>query len=375
MNKKEVAEIKKLFKPETTAITSVVTALVRHTDAGTKIQAMSRRALLSMDDEEMAMYLDTGKNTLGGKLEKNLLNISFPNDEANNGGCENRLYNFNKSCLTDDAENEKFIKAVADNYDTAENFMIQLMHGEYDIPVKSKNKENTGESEDVYSYTVCAICPLKPQKSGICLTDNADGFETIKAKLAVEKPEYGFLFPAFNDRSSDINQILFFTKKSDEIHPEFITAMTGANAPIPADAQKKIFEDIIKQVAEGTDFENTKNIHGDIRARIDEKRLNDEDTHITKADIQSIISSNIGSIPADKFERAYKTVMAGYDDSTLALENIVDTTKFDVDVPDIKIKVKPDKTENIEQKTVDGRKCFVIPVSGNVEVNGIALEK
>lgn len=375
MDKKEIAEIKKSLKTENTSIDFIVTAFVKHDKDTTSVMAMHKNRLLTMDDSEIHQYLDNGKSVLSGKVEKNLLGIDFPTEEFETGGCQDRLYTLLKSNLNDDAITEEFIEFLASNYDTAENLMIQLAHGVYDVPTKAKDKTNTGESETVYAYIICSVCPMKTEKKGIFYNPETDKFELLDQKLIADKPETGFLFPAFNDRATDLNQLLFYTKKPDKIHPEFIAALTGGKAPLPADFQKKIFENIIAEIAKDTDFEDTKNIHGEVRTRIDTRHMNEENTHITKADIKDIIDSSIGNISETTFNDAYDKLMADYDDTALSLENIIDTNKFDISVPDIQIKVKPDKTENIEQKIVDGRKCFIIPVSGNVEVNGIQIAK
>lgn len=375
MNKKEITEIKRTFKPETTAIDTIINAFVSHTEQGLQISTISKKRLLALDDTELIKYLDIIKQTLSGHLEKNLLNINFPLDECKAGGCQDRLYQLRQSKLDDPDMNEEFIKYIAENYDSGENLMIQIAHGAYDVPIKTKDNITNDESDTVYDFIVCSVCPMKLEKAAIAYDAEEEEFHTLKQSLIVDKPYSGFLFPAFNDRASDVNQLLFYAKKSDDLHPELITALTGGKLPIPADAQQFIFESILSELPNGQDFENTKNIHGEIRARIDTRHMNEEDTHITKDDVKAIIDSTVDGISDEDFAHAYDKVMADYEDGSLALENIVDTSKFNIDVPDIQIKIKPDKVTNVEQKLVDGRKCFVIPISGNVEVNGMPVSE
>lgn len=375
MNKKEITEIKRTFKPENTAIDTIINAFVQHTESGLQISKISKRRLLALEDSEMIKYLDIIKQTLGGHLEKNLLNINFPLDECKADGCQDRLYKLRASGLNDMDLNEEFIKHLAENYDSGENLMIQIAHGVYDVPVKTKDNVTNDESDTVYEYIVCSVCPMKLEKAAIAYDQDSETFQTLNQSLIVDKPVSGFLFPAFNDRAADVNQLLFYAKKSDELHPELITALTGGKLPIPADAQQSIFESILSELPNSQDFENTKNIHGEIRARIDTRHMNEEDTHLTKTDVKAIIDSTVEGISDEDFEHAYDKVMADYEDGSLALENIVDTSKFNIDVPDIQIKIKPDRISNVEQKLVDGRKCFVIPISGNVEVNGMPVSE
>lgn len=373
MNKKEVAELRKLFKPDTTAIDFIVTAFVKHTERGTEITSIDKNRLLAMDDSEVFKYLDIAKRTLSGTLEKNLLNIEFPTSECSEGGCQDRLYKLLSSGFNNDDMLEDFITRIADNYDTAEHLMIQLVHGSYDVPVKAKDKATLEDSDTVYDYMICSICPMILEKAGICYDTQENKFKPLEQKLIADKPVAGFLYPAFNNRATDLYQALFYAKKMEDIHSELITALTGGKTPVPADMQQKLFSDIVSKVTKVMDFDDTRNIHSEIREKIDTRHFNEEDTHITKNDIKAIIGGAIDGVDEDAVDKAYDEVMADYDDGSLALENIVDTTKFNIGVPDIEIKIKPEKAYDIEQKIVDGKKCFVIPMSGSVEVNGVPI--
>lgn len=375
MIKKEVLELRRLFKPETTNIDYVVTAFVKHNDGGVDIEAINKRRLLTLEDEEFFKHLDIAKRTLSGTIEKNLLNIDFPLDECGEGKSQDRLYKLLTSDFSDDDQLREFIEFVATNYDAAEHLMIQLVKGSYDVPIKTKDNMQLDDSDTVYTYMIGSICPMTLEKAGLYFNTDNNGFQALEQKLVVDKPEAGFLFPAFNDRASDIHQLLFYTKKADDIHAELISALTGGKLPVPADLQEKLFEDIVSQTIESNtmSFDDAKTIHGEIRARIDTRRMNEEDTHITKSDIKDIITSAIGEVDDAHFDKAYDNIMDGYEDNALALENIIETEKFNIDAANMQIKIKPDETSNIEQKVIDGRQCFVIPVSENVAVNGIPV--
>ena len=47
--------------------------------------------------------------------------------------------------------------------------------------------------------------------------------------------------------------------------------------------------------------------------------------------------------------------------------------KFEIKTPDIVIQVKPDRTDLIETRMLNGRPYFVIPADDSVEVNGIPI--
>lgn len=368
MNKKEIAELRKLFRPETTAADFVVNAYVKPTENSIRIVSVEKKRLLVMDETTMLQHLDISKKTLGGSLEKNLLGIDIPVSECTEGGCQDSLYKLLHSDLQDDSQLYDFIEQVAGNYGVMGPCMIQLLHGNYDVI-----SGQTGDSETVYTYMICSICPMVPEKTGICYDSGEQTFRSLEPKLVADKPAAGFLYPAFNNRTSDVNQVLFYVKKPSEIPVQLIEAVTGGKRPVPADEQQALFQEIIKASVGDAGFDDMKSIHEEIRVRIDGAHFAEKDTKIGKSDVRAILTSACPDIDETVIDKAYDTVMADYDDSSLALENITDTTKFDVSVPDIVIKAKPDKVSHIEQKLIDGKKCFVIPVYGNIEVNGIPV--
>ena len=55
------------------------------------------------------------------------------------------------------------------------------------------------------------------------------------------------------------------------------------------------------------------------------------------------------------------------------MENVMNTRTFEVKTPDVIVKVKPDRTDLVETKIINGRRCLVIPLEGDVEVNGVNI--
>ena len=51
--------------------------------------------------------------------------------------------------------------------------------------------------------------------------------------------------------------------------------------------------------------------------------------------------------------------------------NLMETNKFEMTTPQVKITVDPDYTDLIRTEVIDGRTCLVIPVDESVVVNGI----
>lgn len=97
-----------------------------------------------------------------------------------------------KSCgLKNDALMEVFYEQMADGYPVDHDITVFVFHGIYDVPLKASDKEQLGESEEVYEFLICTVSPLK-------------------AEYEPGEPVFGFLYPAFSDRSGDVNKIDIF---------------------------------------------------------------------------------------------------------------------------------------------------------------------
>lgn len=369
MNKKEIIEIKKQFTPSNCAITRIAGCYVDH-EKNKKLQ--SKSAFLSLPEEDAFKYFDIFKKTLSGTVGKNVINMEFPIEQEMPGGTQEFLMKLKESKLEDDELLEEFYDKIITAYDYAENYYIIVIHALYDIPGKSSdNIEMFDASDEVYEYILCSICPVALSKAG--LSYNAEG-NCIQGRIrdwVVDMPDKGFLFPAFNDRSTDIHNILYYTKKTQDLQPELIEQLLGATQPLSADEQKETFQTIIEEtLGEEGDYETVRNIHETLSDLIEEHKEEPEPLVLDKIDVRKVFEkSGVSEEKLENFEKNYEET-AGEKASLLAT-NIVDTKKFNITTPDVVIKVNPDRADLIETRVIDGRQCLVIAVDDHIEVNGI----
>ena len=211
MNKKEVSEIKKQFTPDNCAITRICGCYV---DGEKNKKTQLKEAFLSLPEEEIFKYFELFRKTLSGTIGKNLLNMEFPLSAENAGGTQDFLLKLRASQLTDDALLDAFYDRIIESYDYGENYLILVIHAAYDIPGKSSDgSEMFDASDEVYEYLLCSICPVKLSKAGLCYNAETNNIEDRIRDWIVEMPDLGFLFPVFNDRSTDIHGLLYYSKK------------------------------------------------------------------------------------------------------------------------------------------------------------------
>ena len=369
MNKKEVLEIRKQFTPANCAITRIAGCYVDH-EKNKKME--SKSAFLSLPEEEAFKYFDIFKKTLSGTMGKNMLNMEFPIDQEMPGGTQEFLMKLKASKLEDDMLLEEFYDKVIATYEYAENYYIILIHAMYDVPGRSSdNMEMFDASDEVYEYLVCSICPVSLSKAGLSYNAESNCIQDRIRDWVVDMPDKVFLFPAFNDRSTDIHGVLYYTKKSEDLQPELIEQLLGARMPMSANTQKETFQMLIEDtLGEDGDYETIRNIHDTLNDMIEEHKEEPEPLQLDKTDVRKVFEkSGVSSEKMECFDQNYEET-AGEKTSLLAT-NITETKKFQIETPDIVIKVNPERADLIETRVIDGRQCLVIAVDDHIEVNGV----
>ncbi len=372
MNKKEILEIRKQFTPANCAITRICGCYVDH-EKTKKME--SKDAFLSLPEEEAFKYFDIFKKTLSGTVGKNMLNLEFPLDAEMPGGSQEFLLKLRDSKLEDDMLLEEFYDKVIATYEYAENYYIILIHAMYDIPGKSTDgMEMFDASDEVYEYLLASICPVSLSKAGLSYNAEDNRIQGRIRDWIVDVPAKGFLFPAFNDRSTDLHSVLYYTKKSEDLQPEMIDQLLGAKMPMSADTQKETFQMIIEDtLGEDGDYETVRNIHETLNELIEEHKEEPEPLSLDKTEVKKIFEkSGVDAEKMEHFDQNFET-NAGEKASLLAT-NIAETRKFNIETPDVIIKVNPERADLVETRIIDGRQCLVIPVDDHIEVNGINVK-
>lgn len=369
MNKKEVLEIRKQFTPANCAITRICGCYVDH-EKNKQLEA--KDAFLSLPEEEAFKYFDIFRKTLSGGIGRNMLNMEFPLDQEMPGGTHEFLMKLKNSKLEDDMLLEEFYDKIIENYIYEGNYYIILIHAMYDIPGKaSDNLEMYDSSDYVYEYLLCSICPVTLSKAGLSYNAEDNRMQDRIRDWIVEMPDKGFLFPAFNDRNTDLHGVLYYTKKTQDLQPELIDQVLGAKSPMSADTQKEAFQLLIEDtLGEDGDYEIVRNIHDTLNDMIAEHKEEPEPLELDKTDMKKVFeNSGVPEENMELFEQKFDAA-AGEKTSLLA-ENIAETRKFNIETPDVVIKVNPDRADLVETRVIDGRQCLVIAVDDHIEVNGI----
>ncbi len=371
MNKKEVLEIRRQFTPENCAVTRICGCYVDHEK---EKKAELKKAFLSLPEEEAFKYFDIFKHTLSGTLGKNLINMEFPLDQELNGGTQEFLLKLRDSKLEDDVLIEEFYDKVIENYIYAENYYIILIHAVYDIPGRSSDGlEMFDASDTVYEHILCSICPVNLTKAGLTYNAETNNIEDRIRDWIVEVPAKGFLFPAFQDRASNVHSILYYTKKPEDLQPELITNVLGSTIPLTAGDQKTTFQAIISDtLGEDCGYEVIRSIHDNLNEMLEEAKEEPEPLELSKPDVKRLLTrSGVSQEKLESFDEEFE--MAVGEKKTLLASNIANVKTFQIETPDVVVKVNPERSDLVETRMIDGRRCLVIAIDDHLEVNGIEV--
>ena len=373
MNEKEVAEIRRCFRPDKNNITHVRGCYVNEKK---EIVSQFNQSLNLMPQEESESILSTLKRTLSGTLGKNLIDISFDTKQVVDSDEHKLLMALRNSSLKDENAVEAFFQRVIGNLVMEGNYLILLTHDNYDVPYRSKDgAKQFDASEEVYSYVLCSICPIKITKPALSYYVVENQFHNCKQDWIVSPPELGFVFPAFDDRSANIYNSLYYTRDITENHQEFVDTIFNAKIPMPAAEQKETFQTILgESLLEDCSFEVIKEVNSHLCSMIEEHKVNKEiePLIISKKTVKNLLEScGVKDEHMAVFEERYDTEFG--EDTSLSPRNIVDTKQFEVKTPDVKIQVNPDRSDLVETRIIDGKKYILIRADEGVELNGVNL--
>jgi len=372
MNKKEISEIRKLFAKDSYRIDSLAACYVSIEKEKTFV---INEALSSLSEEELQYHLSIFHKCLGGTLGKNLINMEFPLDAEFGEGQQKFLLNLRDSGLKEEEILEKFFDLIIANYPSSDKYYIVAIHGNYDVPGKGKDGAVLEDaSEIVYEYILCAICPVKLSKAALGYDSDANRIRERVRDWVVEAPEKAFLFPAFNDRGPDIHSMLYYTKKAEELFPEFVETVFGTTSPLSPETQTETFNSLITEtLGDEVSLEIVQRVQENIAEVIEQNKEIPEPVELTPYEMKELLGrSGVEDEKLENFEKTFKEV-AG-EKATIIADNLPVVKQLKIKAPDIEIKVKPESASLISHKMVDGVLSIVIHVGEGVEVNGIAVK-
>lgn len=374
MNQKELMELRRRFRQEKSGISHIYGCYV---NSSREIISWVDASLGRMQQDEQEIYLSLLKKALTGALDKNLLPITFSTQQVMDSPEHRLLQTLRQTALKDQEAREALCRKIVETMDMGErNYLILLAADAYDVPGRGSDGEELADgSEQVFRYIVCAICPVKAPELELRYSTEEKAFRSCSTGHIASPPELGFLFPAFDGRCANIYGALYYSKSAAEIHPEVVDAVFHVTPPLPAPEQKGIFDTALQDtLRQDCSFAVVQAVHEQIFTLLhDHKESRDpEPPAISVEEAADILrSSGVSQEQAQAFQKQCETEYG--QDASLNPGNIVESRRFEVCTPEVKISVAPENSYLIETRVLQGRKYLLIPASGGVQINGIQI--
>ena len=371
MTEKELREIKRRFRPEKSNIPRIVGCFVN--GSGEIISKITQPLALG-DSVVTEKLLGVMKKTLSGSLGTNLTDIEFSTKQVSESEEHALLMGLVKSHLSDEALLDKFYTRVRESVKFEGNYVILLANDTYDVFTRDKDGEENSSSE-VFSYIIAAVCPVKSMPEALSFKEADSLFHAFSAPSLLSSPELGFMFPAFDDRKTNIYNALYYTRSIGENYPEFTEKIFAAKAKMPPKQQKATFNECLSAaLSEECSYEVVRSVHAEIAEMVEaHKESHDpEPLTITKQTIKSVLAnSGIAEEKIEKLEEAFDESFGT--GAALSPKNIVSVNKFEVQTPEVSIKIDPEHRDLVSTQVIGNVKYVMIRVTGGVEVNGINI--
>ena len=373
MNTKEIGEIRRHLRRERSNITAIYGCYVNENK---EIISQFRQSTGMMPENESDKYFALLRRTLSGTIGKNLIDITFKTSQVAGSPEHKLLMTLRDSKLADEEARTELCRKIIDAIHMEENYLILLACDTYDVPFKSKDDSfQKDNSDETYTYILCTICPVKQTKANLHYVPEEKLFHDGAMNHMVSAPALGFLFPAFDNRSTNLYNALYYTHDTKAGQDELVEAVFNAPIAKPAAEQKKSFEALLTtSLADECSLDVVQTVHDELCQRIamhKEAKIPDP-LMISKADVKEVLNScGVSEKSLSKFSVDYDEAF-GFE-AELHPKNIIDDKHFELKTPDVVIKVAPDRSDLIETRVIGGVKYILIPADETVEVNGVNI--
>ncbi len=329
-----------------------------------------------MPENEGEKYFALLRRVLSGSIGKNLIDISFQTAQVAGSPEHGLLMDLRADKLSNEDKLSDFFRKVVDSVALEGNYLILIGCDSYDVPFKSKDDSfRKDQSEETYTFLICAVCPVKQTKSNLHYVPEERLFHDGAMNQMVSAPMLGFLFPAFDNRATNIYNALYYTKNTKDSQEDLVKTLFNAPIPKPAAEQKASFEALLTTaLEEECSLDVVQTVHDELCQRIamHKEAKVPEPLKVSKEEVKEVLSScGISQNRMAKFSVDYDEAF-GFE-ADLHPKNIIDNRRFELKTPDVVIKVDPARADLIETRVIGGVKYILICADENVEVNGVNI--
>ncbi len=373
MTDKELREIRRRFRHNKNNILTIKGCIV---DKEKSIKSYINHSLVNSISDDCDKLLSIMKKTLSGNLGINLYDLEYTPQQVMESEEHALLTELRKSNLNNDEALQIFFNKVIESVICESEYAVLIASDNYDVFSYSEDGEREEDSSTVFNYIVCCICPIKESKSELYFSNFDNSFRTTDNYHILANPDFGFMFPTFDDRASNIYKVQFYSKDVTNIHSDFIKNVFNIDSPKASSEQKECFSTCLTQtLTDDCSFNLVKSVHEHVSELVNEHKLSKEEEPltITKSTFKNVLeSSGVSDKKVEEFETKFDSEFGV--NAKVTPSSIIDTKKFEVNTPYVSIKIDPERSDLISTQIIDGSRYILIRANDSIEINGVTID-
>ena len=205
INREDMLELTRRMTPARTCFDRIAGAYIN--DMG-EVEDSFNVHFGKLSGSEKSRNLALAKAIPFAKTNEQLKEYTFSEKAKGKDSIYTLLRAIQQCGLKNDALMEILYEQIADGFPVDYEFATFVFHGTYDVPIKAKDKESLWDSEEVYDFIICTVSPM------------AGEYEPAE-------PVFGFLYPAFSDRSGDEEKIDIFHENPECVEEGLLYKILG----------------------------------------------------------------------------------------------------------------------------------------------------
>ena len=387
MTPKDLAELKRRLNPEK-RLPSMVYGFYVNEDG--EILARFEKPIAVMSQDEVERYMALFKKVVSGVQGQTLLPVGFEAAQTVQDTCFGVLSRLRETRLGDEEARQTLCGEIMgwlqaekaarpQSMDVRKHTLfslILLLDDAFDLRRRRRDGEIDRErSDEMFSYFLCCVCPVKPRKSDLSYdAQNAD-FRVMGEEWTVTPPEVGFLYPALESGGADVYRAMYYTKDMKDTREGFVQRVFGAEPAMPAAEQKDTVRALLAEtLQEECSMEVMQSLHGKVADLIREQQEDKlaEPVGLTREDVSAILKeSGVSDQKLGAFRAEMGEAFGPW--AELPAVNLVNPKEFRVSTPSVSIRVDPEHADLVTTRTIDGARYIMILADGAVEVNGVNI--
>ncbi len=390
MNQKDIAAIRKHFKlnAEAVKIADIYNIYIRQDS--NEIFYEELRSFPFVEQEHQELFLANFKKVLGGKIDEKLFEVKFQHPEA--GQTDHTQTLLYEALRTDEIEEwagmmQRIALKMVQEAPFEKDMVVTFIRFKYNKPTRRHSEETEIDMRDevwTSRFILCSINQTELPKQSLVFDYIEREFKSnifINPVIKLDAPIGGFMFPCFTDNAADVNHILYAAQKAHQPDFGFIENVLNGTEIVTAVEEKAMFEEVVKTViGEEVNVGTLATVYDEINQMIlAEAEREDEEESVPMIDARTVEivlkASGVEDVTTEKVEQAFQQVVDDrqYEMKASSVVPKYTSKSIKINTKVANISISPQDLKYVRQVNVKGKRCLLIELEEDTEIEGFKL--